>query len=193
MSFHFSKDGEIAIDGQWFGRSIARFSFARPHRIACMSELAKLAGLVNLRNADFYATNINDEGLRHLANASTIDYLNLQETEISNEGLGWLAGMPRLAILRLKDNPQLNNECVDELLKLGNLVQLEIQETSIDQDGLDRLAPMTRLRDICVDLDGANFSYARLLALSRRMPECEILVKGNGTFSQGAFDGKWKS
>lgn len=191
MSIHFSNDDAIDIDGQWFPRSIVRFSFAWPHRITRMSELGKLAALVNLRSANFCSTNINDEGLRHLSNASMIDYLDLQETEIGNEDLAWLADMQRLAYLRLKDNPQLDNGCIDGLLKLSNLSELQIHETSIDQDGLDRLEPMTQLRDLLIYRDGDNFSYPRLLALSRRLPQCTILVKGSGEFSQGTFNGTW--
>ncbi|UOD29443.1 hypothetical protein INH39_29240 [Massilia violaceinigra] len=181
----------INIDGAWFDRSIRHFTFAGSRDIARMAELGKLCELSHLRSACFSGSNLDDAGLAHLAKAKSIEDLNLQWTEISDQGLAHLATLPRLTSLRLKENDQLTNDCIVHLLKLNNLVDLQIHGTSIDQSGLDRLAPMTQLAHICITLDGDNFSRLALLALSRRMPWCSILVKGNGEFCDGGFEGKW--
>ncbi len=180
----------LIVNGQAFDRSISHFSFDSLH-IGRMEELAKLSGFASLRSASFCDTNLNDDGLRHLANATTIENLNLQYTQISNQGLAFLAGMPRLTDLRLKGNDQLTSDCIVHLLKLGNLENLQIHETSIDQSGLDRLAPMAQLRDLCIDEWNEHLSFESLQALSRQMPLCLILVKGKGQFCDGVFSGKW--
>lgn len=182
----------IHVDGQPFDAGIEHFSFPLYHRIERMDELRKLALFPNLTSASFCGTNLDDVGLEHVSQAATLENLDLQDTNISNDGLAHLAGLSRLKSVRLKENSQLTNECIPHLLRLESLTDLGIHETSIGQDGLKHLADMKTLKDICVDV-GWNGNYTRdgLLALSMRMPDCTILAKGCGTFFQGQFDGEW--
>jgi hypothetical protein len=156
-----------------------------------MDELKKLAVCPNLKFADFHGTNLDDVGLEHVSQVATLENLDLQDTKITNDGLAYLARLPRLRHLRLKENRQLTNECVPHLLRLESLTDLQIHETSIDQHGVESLASLPNLRDICVDVWGGNYTLDGLLALSARMPECRILAKGHGGFFQGRFNGTW--
>jgi hypothetical protein len=102
-----------------------------------------------------------------------------------------LERLPDLKHLRLKENPQLSNDCIRHLLKLKRLVDLQIHETSIDQDGVNQLAVLGALEDLCLDVWKDNYSFERLLDLSARMPRCTILAKGSGEFFRGEFRGTW--
>ena len=181
----------IQIDNESFDEDIEHFSFDIFHRIADMDELTKLRMLPRLRSATFYDTGLDDRGLSHVADVSTIDNLNLQNTLISDAGLAHLSRLPRLEHLRLKANRQLTNDCIAHLLRLSAVENLQLHETSIDQRGLDQLAALTNLRDLLVNIEDDNYSFDALLALSARMPGCTILAKGRGEFRRGAFHGSW--
>lgn len=181
----------ILVDGQMFDSSIQHFSFKASHRIGDMNELTKLAMFEGVRSASFVLTDLNDVGLRAVTSISTIENLNLQETEVTDEGLGLLEALPRLTQLRLKGNTQITNKCVPHLLKLTMLENLQIQETSIDQAGLYDLVPMKQLAEICIEVWNDNFTFDRLSQLSEKMPWCTILVKGKGQFRGGKFEGAW--
>lgn len=185
-------DSLILVDGQSFPLSIERFSLAGySHCIQRMVELQKLAVFPRLKSASFVDTNLDDVGLEYVSKVRTLEHLDLQDTKITNAGLAHLAQLPRLDWLRLKENSQLNNECVPHLQRLERLSNLQIHETSIDQKGLEQLADMQSLRDICIDVWRDNYTFEGLLALSVRMPNCTILAKGQGTFHRGRFEGKW--
>jgi len=180
----------IRVGEESFDSSIDHISFASPH-IENMDELKQLRLFAKLRSASFSGTNLDDVGLEHVSHVPTLENLNLQETRITNVGLGCLHRLPSLQCLRLKDNLQLNNACIPQLLRLGTLVELQIHETSIDQHGLKELERMKSLRSICLSVCAENYPFDMLLALSTRMPACTILAKGHGDFFQGNFDGIW--
>ncbi|MFB9240607.1 hypothetical protein IV454_25580 [Massilia antarctica] len=178
----------VAIHGHPFDTSIKHFSL---NSDIDMDELKKLAEFWQLESASFAGRNLDDIGLRHVCNVASIEDLNLQWTEISDQGLRCLAKLPRLASLRLKENDQLTNECVEHLTKLDNLVDLQIHGTSIDQQGLKQLGCMKNLKRLCIDSDNCGESIETVKALSLQIPDCAILVKGHGEFCEGQFDGKW--
>ena len=115
-------------------------------------------------------TPIDDEGLVHLVEATSIESLTLQSTALSNEGLRSLARLPRFTHLRLKDNPQLDDRALPHLRALATLGSLQVHETSITTAGLAHLASLPALRDLCVDTETGTFAALRELSL--RLPRC---------------------
>lgn len=156
------------------------------------NELEKLKLLPELSGASFSGSDLNDAGLAILCELSKLEQLDLQGTEITNDGLCGLKKLLSLKYLRLKENDQLTNSCILHLKQIKSLCELQIQETGIDQDGLDRLAGMSSLQRIVLSAHGGNFTYERLLKLSLALPACTILAKGHGEFLNGRFDGDWK-
>jgi Leucine-rich repeat (LRR) protein len=156
-------------------------------------ELEKLKLLPNLRGASFSGSNLNDEGMAVLCELSSLENLDLQGTEITNDGLCGLKQLTQLKYLRLKENWQLTNSCILHLKQIHSLCDLQIQETGISQDGLDRLSGMTSLQWIVLSVDDGNFTYERLLELSKKLPACAILAKGHGEFLNGKFKGDWRN
>jgi hypothetical protein len=148
-----------------------------------MAELRRLRGLPRLQRASFYDIPIDDGGLALLCEVPTIENLVLQNTRVSNTGMRQLARLPRLTHLRLKDNPQLSDECVPHLLALPRLQNLQVHETSITAIGLAQLAGLPELRDLCVDDETGT--EVDLRELSMLMPRCEILIKGHGALLGG--------
>lgn len=184
----------VILNGRSFDASIKHLALD-PGIIANgnMDELRKLAEFESLTSATFAGTDLDDIGLSYVCNVIDIEDLNLQWTEISDQGLGTLARLPRLACLRLKENDQLTNECIGHLTKLDKLTDLQIHGTSIDQQGLKELARLKNLRYLFIDSDNCGNSLEMTIALSLQMPDCEIGVKGRGTFINGEFDGRWST
>ncbi|EDM75801.1 hypothetical protein PPSIR1_34712 [Plesiocystis pacifica SIR-1] len=99
----------------------------------------------------------------------------------------------------LEDDHLLTDACAPHLAAVRSLEDLQLHETSVGPAGLTELAALPNLRNLLVPLrslerhangDRARV-YAELLALSKRMPRCEILAKGRGTFTDGVFLGSW--
>lgn len=182
----------IDIDGQLFADYIRHFSFPAYYRIQDIESLTGLQALSQLSSASFGSTGLDDRGLSLVCRVSTLDNLNLQDTLISNQGLAALRQLPLLNILRLKDNPQLDNACVPILAQLQSLNELQLHETAITSEGLALLAELTNLRELLFDEFSLGDSQEPLLALSARLPECRIVVKGRGEAFQGELIGDWR-
>ncbi len=175
----------IEIGGQHFDKTIKHFSFKTSFfTIEKMEELEKLAGFPNLKSAGFCDTNLNDLGLKYVCANENIDNLDLQATQITDEGLQYLGQLKNLKHLRLKENDQLTNACIPYLNQLQNLENLQIHETSINQEGL-KLLTIKNLKNLLISIDDENFSKTAILEFSRRHPTCEILAKGEALFYGG--------
>lgn len=155
-----------------------------------MQQLRRLAALPRLSSASFCDVPLTDEGLGYVCECTTLDNLRLQHTALTNGGLAVLARLPALRYLRLKDNPQLDDGCVPHLSALTRLVNLQVHETSIRATGLMALSGVPDLEELVVDTETG--SREALEALSRKRPKCEILVKGQGSFFAGRFEGRWQ-
>ena len=176
---------QILIDGQSVDPDAKHFT--RPYTISDQSELAKLSQLP-LSSASFADANLTDVGLEIVSRITTLENLNLQGTQITNNGVSLLRNLTNLRYLRIKDNPQLDSRCVHHLIEIPNLTNLQIHETSIDLEGLAHVVSMKSLRDICLQIDDGNFTHDGLLELSRRIPNCSILAKGDGEYFAGEFN-----
>ncbi len=171
----------IEICGQSFDRNSEHFIFEWPFcEIKEMSELAKLKRFPNLKSASFGSTNLNDSGLNLICKNLYIENLNLQDTQISNSGIIFLSQLKELSYLRLKENYQLDNDCIAYINNLKNLIDLQIHETSINQNGFKNLN-LPKLKNLIVNEGDKDV----LISLSCKLPQCTILAKGKAEFLNG--------
>jgi hypothetical protein len=84
-------DRAIRINQQTFDSSIEHISFAFEH-IENMDELKQLRLFPALTSASFSGTNLDDVGLEHVSQVSSLENLNLQNTRISKLPLHLQAG-----------------------------------------------------------------------------------------------------
>lgn len=183
---------KLIVDGREFAINITHFSFpeALP-KISDMRELSKLEYFPHLSSASFVECNLDGTGLWLICDAAGITNLTLQSTQIHDSDLHALFKLPALRILRLKDNPQLTDAVAEHLALLPCLEELQLQETSFTEAGLRELGFMPALKSIVLSYDHQRFTWAGLTEVSGHLPNCEILVKGVGEFSNGAFSGTW--
>jgi len=184
------KNTSIKICGETFDKNSSHFRFRTIGRIPKMKVLKQLKEFENLTSVSFNDTNLDDKGLAYIVECEHIDNLNLQLTKVSDKGLALLANLKDLKYLRLKENHQLTNNCMQHINKLKNLIDLQIHDTNIDKFGLEEL-DLKHLESLIVDIWENNHSYESLLSLSKRLPKCCIVAKGRGEFNNGVFDGEW--
>ncbi len=139
-------------------------------------ELAELLRLNRLQYADFAYSDLDDDGLAVIGRIGSLEGLDLQCTRITDGGLRHLREMPSLTALRLKENRQLTNACVEHLLEIRTLANLQIHWTSIDHDGLRGLASLPNLEFLCLRVEDDNFSAKDLDEFRRRKPDCQLVA-----------------
>lgn len=178
---------KVKIYGKEYESTIVFFGLSK---ISKVEELEQLRTFNKLKKVDFYGANLNDLGLKYVANCKSIEVLNLQFTEITDEGIQYLVKLKKLKFLRLKECEQITNECIPFLNKISSLENLQIQETEIDEIGLLDLH-LPNLTFLCIEIFDNNFQYDSLVQFSKKNPNCEIIAKGNGSFCNGKFEGMW--
>lgn len=122
-------------------------------------DLELVGRLVGLHDLDVSTTGITDVGVRHLSGLTDMRHLRIKETRITDVGIGYLASMRRLETINVRG--------------------VEISDV-----GLRLLADHPYL-DMVVLSDGLSagrFTEAALADLQGRLPACEIVVVGRGTF-----------
>ena len=69
---------------------------------------------------------------------------------------------------------------------MSSLISLQVHETEISGKDMENLN-LTNLEELLIDCDDDE-DYTILLALSKRLPTCEIISKGKGVFFNGTFN-----
>lgn len=178
---------QITICNEQFSTDLDYFSFSYLlHEIPNQAELSKLSAFPKLKGASFSSTNFDDFGIKVLVKACPqISNLNLQDSQISDQGIKYLSALRQLQILRLKENHQLTNQCISGLNLLKQLQDLQIHETSINTEGLLALK-LPNLQQLLLNTASIS-SRAALMSLSKQHPLCRILVKGQLEVQNGAI------
>lgn len=175
----------LTICGESFETNIEHFSFAFEYgKVYDLSELEKLIACPQLTSASFNSTNFDDSAIKILAkSAPGIRNLNLQDSQVTDQGIKYLSHFKQLQILRLKENWQLTHASIPGFNLLRDLLDLQIHETGINPRGLqDFLLP--NLENLMISAEKEE-DRAILLEISRKMPQCNILVKGKMELQAG--------
>lgn len=176
----------IPIFGQHVDTDTAYFSFSVWDDIPS-KELQKLLKLTHIRHLNVSSCDLEDKHLETIGKLKTLELLDLDSTEISDHGLSFLEPLQQLKQLRLKDNPQLTDNCIDYLVRIPSLEMLHAGNTSITSTGLSLLLDRVQLKTLILDSEFAD-SIADLLDLSGRYPDLEIILKGTGCISNGRMN-----
>lgn len=177
---------DIYICGELFKAKRSHFSFdTRFKQIENMKELKKLQDFPNLESVSLNGTNINDIGLQYVGQCPTVTNINLTFTNITDKGIAHLVNLKSLKYLRLKET-NISKNCVLYFNQMTHLISLQIHETDISGKDLINLN-LNNLEELFVDcIDEEDYNV--LLSLSNRIPSCQIIAKGKGTFYRGVFE-----
>ncbi len=154
-----------------------------------------LAGVRRLQHVDVVSTRIGDEGLRSLRESVDLWFLNIGDTDISENGLPFVLTFPRLEDLkiynlpvtdellrRICDLPQLSSLVVGgEKMRLSSVSVSSLEKLQkvhlihtplVDDDWLEPLGKLTALTEL--NLKGTKVTAAGVEKLHTVLPRCRI-------------------
>lgn len=131
------------------------------------------------QRVDFRCTAIRDEELALLAGrVQSIEMLDMNDTQITKEGIRHLSKLKSLQELRVKDCADLDDECAVYLNQIQGLKLLNIKGTRITINGLLQLENLQDLKILIFSSDISDDFQQKLHRLAELLPDCELIVDG---------------
>ena len=170
-------------------------SINRDHTVLQADDLSPLEMMPTVRHISFYACQIGDEHLKHLAGMRLLELLNVGEGQITDQGLAnlyhltelrilalskhqirgdglkHLSGLVKLTGLYLYYNP-ISDDSLANLKSLTNLEMLGLSHTDISDEGLKHLANLKNLQYLSVG--GTKVTHDGAMKLQADLPNCYI-------------------
>ena len=141
-----------------------------------LDEIPKNIERVSLRHSD---GPIHDDALSYIVyRIKRILQLDLDNTDITNEGIEHLTKLDSLKELRLKGCCNLDNGCVDSLLRIKELELLHLVGTNVTVDGLANIYTISTLKTLLISADrGEADTEEKLRDIAIQLPPgCEFIV-----------------
>lgn len=134
-------------------------------------QLQHIGGLTGLLGLALWETEIGDKACSYLSRLSNLRWLDIGDTQITDEGLQFIRGMMSLEELTLL-NTQIGNAGLSHLVGLKRLKRLDLMGTKVNDDGFELLQKLTTLESLrIIDTDISYPVYARL---KMALPNCRI-------------------
>ncbi|CAI5971769.1 unnamed protein product [Closterium sp. NIES-64] len=108
-----------------------------------VTQLYSLTGLTYL---DLSATVITDASLEGIGSLKALTTLCLGRSNITDEGIKRLLGLPQLMYLDLYVCPSITSASMVDVCKLTALTSLRLDESGVTEDGLKHLTALTSLK-----------------------------------------------
>ncbi len=134
--------------------------------------LVHLKDLTSLRELRFYVTPIRDFALAHIRHMKSLEELSLQSTQVTDEGLVHLQGLPRLKKLILPR--QIGDEGLAHIRGLTSLQELLVYGEDITDVGLAHLKDLPSLKTL--GLLSAKITGDAVERLRKDRPGLEISI-----------------
>ncbi len=116
--------------------------------------MAALSKVPRLRSLIARTTKIGDEGIRHIVQCRSLEVLDLDYANITDEGLKELQKLPKLKYLRIDERQPLTPRSIELLCSITSLVKLDIVGYRIDDAAVVRLSNLPHLRELYI---GRNY------------------------------------
>jgi Leucine-rich repeat (LRR) protein len=131
----------------------------------------------HLERVNFRIYNVDDYGLGEMVEyVKTINMLDLDGTDVTNEGIAHLTKLQELKELRLKECLGVDNRCIIHLNKLTGLTLLHLGGTAITAKDVLGLADLHRLKLLLISSVDYNNEVDDYKAIKALLPNCELLV-----------------
>lgn len=122
--------------------------------------------------------NIDDDLLLKLVTAiNSVELLDLDGNEFTNEGVSHLTKLENLKELRLKECRKIDNGCLKYLNKIISLELLHLGGTGVTIDELYQLKNLFNLKILLVSADEEKeIIMEKLRPIAIELPACEFIV-----------------
>lgn len=108
---------------------------------------------------------------------SRVGSIHLRCTNVTDEGVKYIANLKNLKELTLKDHSDITKACLPHLNKLSELEYLDISKNNILPEDLYVLTNLEKLRQLFISTDKTEDEFAgELEKLKNHFPGCEITV-----------------
>jgi Leucine-rich repeat (LRR) protein len=126
------------------------------------STVGHLGCLTKVEVLELEKTEVTDEGLAQIKGLTNLRKLHLSNTRVTDAGLAHLKGLTGLELIQL-DNTQVTDAGLSHLKGMTRLTDLNLEETQITDLGLSHLKALISMRRL--DLDGTLVSDVGLAHL----------------------------
>jgi Leucine-rich repeat (LRR) protein len=108
---------------------------------------------------------------------TTVGEIHLRCTNVTDEGVKYIANLKKLKELTLKDHRNITKACLPDLNKLVDLEYLDISKNDISTEDLYVLTNLKKLKQLFISTDKKDADLAaELEKLKNHFPGCEITV-----------------
>jgi serine/threonine protein kinase len=146
---------------------------ARPYPWVNDHDLSVLAGLDHLRVLNLDNTEITDEGLKDVAAAGKLVSLSLTSTQVTDAGLVQLKSLTALEDLRLDKLP-ISDAGLAHLTAFSRLKKLSLYQTKVGDDGLAHLKQLPALEELSLDDTAIGDAGLRHLSQSANLKKLKV-------------------
>jgi len=130
-----------------------------------------LPAFVEVQCVEFFGRPATDEDLKVFRILNEVSILNLENTQITDAGLGDVAGLRNLQWLRL-DGTRVTDAGIDKIANLPYLEVLDLSGTDITDAGLVDLRKLKSMHD--VNLTGTQVTDTGVAELQGALPRLKI-------------------
>lgn len=106
----------------------------------------------------------------------SINMLDLDETDITNDGVAHLTQMNFIKELRLKGIREIDNHCIVHLNKIKGLELIHVKGTSVTIDGILKLDSKPGLKELFFSAKDGEITNEKMLELKKLMPGCSFTI-----------------
>lgn len=131
----------------------------------------------HLNRVNFRIYNVDDYGIGQMAEyVTSINMLDLDGTDVTNEGIEILTKLKDIKELRLKECMGIDSGCVPHLNKLAGLTLLHLGGTALRAKDVLQLPNLTQLETLLISSHEYEGEEADYRAIKSMLPECKLLI-----------------
>lgn len=129
----------------------------------------------HVERVNFRYYNVDDEGLlRMIAYVKSIGQLDLDGTDITNEGVKYLVQLNNITEIRFKGCRSIDNNAMPYICQIKGLELLHLIGTSVTTDGFAQIGNLKQLKTLLISADTDDPKLEEIYA--SLAPSCQMIV-----------------
>ncbi|MBN2313863.1 MAG: hypothetical protein JXM79_08025, partial [Sedimentisphaerales bacterium] len=117
-----------------------------------------------------------DKGMNHIGHLRNLEWLFLEDTKITDNGIKKIESLPKLTTLHVS-RTSLTDQALDSIIKMKTLQRLKLNETKITDRGLRKLHGLKQLTYL--EIHNTNISQEAINDLKKSIPKLHMITHRN--------------